>query len=54
MLFKTLMDKHLDEEVKPDVLKLLDLKMNTPEITEGKRFDKVNDYIDKISLKWKR
>lgn len=47
MLFKTLMDKHLDEEVKPDVLKLLDLKMNTPEITEGKRFDKVNDYIDK-------
>ena len=47
MLFKTLMDKHLDEEVKPDVLKLLDLKMNTPEITEGKRFDRVNDYIDK-------
>ena len=47
MLFKTLMDKYLDEDVKPDVLKLLDLKMNTPEITEGKRFDKVNEYIDK-------
>lgn len=47
MLFKTLMDKCLCEEVKPDVLKLLDLKMNTPEITEGRRFDKVNDYIDK-------
>ena len=47
MLFKTLMDKCLDKEVKPDVLKLLDLKMNTPEITEGKRFDRVNDYIDK-------
>ena len=47
MLFKTLMDKYLDEDVKPDVLKLLDLKMNTPEITEGKRFDKVNAYIDK-------
>ncbi len=46
MLFKTLMDEHLDEEVKPDVLKLLDLKMNTPEITEGKRFDRVNDYIE--------
>ncbi|MGN1062109.1 MAG: DNA polymerase beta superfamily protein, partial [Candidatus Scatosoma sp.] len=29
-----------------DVLKLLDLKMNTPEITEGKRFDRINDYID--------
>ena len=39
--------KYLDEDLKPDVLKLLDLKINTPEITEGKRFDKVNDYIDK-------
>lgn len=46
MLFKTLMEKYLDEDVKPDVIKLLDLKMNTPEITEGKRFDRVNDYID--------
>ena len=25
----------------------LHLKMNTPEITEGKRFDRVNDYIEK-------
>lgn len=41
------MDKCLCEEVKPDVLKLLDLKMNTPEVTEVRRFDKVNDYIDK-------
>ena len=47
MLFKTLMDKYLDKDVKPDVMKLLDLKMNTPEITEGKRFDRVNDYIDR-------
>ena len=46
MLFKTLMDKYLDKEIKPDVLKLLDLKMNTPEITEGKRFDGVNAYIE--------
>lgn len=51
MLFKTLMDKYLDEDVKPDVLKLLDLKMNTPEIAEGKRFDRVNDYIDKNIVK---
>lgn len=50
MLFKTLMDAYLDEEIKPDVLKLLDLKMNTPEITEGKRFDAVNAYIDKTML----
>lgn len=47
MLFSTLMEKYLDEEIKPDVEKLLDLKMNTPEIGEGKRFDRVNDYIEK-------
>ena len=47
MLFETLMNKYLDEDVKPDVLKLLDLKINTPEIMEGKRFDKVNAYLDK-------
>ncbi len=47
MLFSTLMEKYLDAEIKPDVEKLLDLKMNTPEIGEGKRFDRVNDYIDR-------
>lgn len=47
MLFSSLMEKYLDEEIKPDVEKLLDLKMNTPEIGEGKRFDHVNDYIEK-------
>lgn len=47
MLFSSLMEKYLDEEIKPDVEKLLDLKMNTPEIGEGKRFDRVNDYIEK-------
>jgi len=51
MLFKTLMDKYLDEEIKPDVEKLLDLKMNAPEIAEGKRFDRVNAYIDRTFLK---
>ncbi len=50
MLFKTLMDTYLDEEIKPDVEKLLDLKMNAPEIAEGKRFDKVNAYIDRTFL----
>ncbi|MCH5198226.1 MAG: nucleotidyltransferase domain-containing protein [Oscillospiraceae bacterium] len=47
MLFSELMEKYLDEEIKPDVIKLLDLKMNNPEIGEGKRFDKVNEYIDR-------
>lgn len=47
MLFKTLMDKYLDEEIREDVVKLLDLKTNAPEITEGKRFGRVNAYMDK-------
>ena len=45
MLFKTLMDKYLEEELKPEVLKLLDVKINTPEITTGKPFEKINEYI---------
>lgn len=47
MLFRTLMEKYLDEEIKPDVEKLLDMKMDTPEIGEVKRFDRVNDYLDR-------
>ena len=44
------MDKYLDETIQEDVLKLLDLKMNNPEITEGKRFEKINEYLDKNIL----
>ena len=47
MLFRTLMDKYLAEDIKPDVEKLLDIKMNIPEIGEGKRFDRINDYLDR-------
>ncbi len=47
MLFKTLMDEFLDQEILPDVLKLLDLKINSPEVTEGKRFGAINDYFDR-------
>lgn len=47
MLFRTLMEKYLDEELKPDVEQLLDLKMNTPEIGSGKRLDRINDYLDR-------
>ena len=45
MEFHILMEKYLDEDLKPDVEKLLDLKMNSPEIAIGKRFDRVNEYI---------
>lgn len=47
MLFRTLTDKYLEETLKPDVERLLDLKINRPEISECKRFDKVNEYIDR-------
>ena len=47
MEFRALMDKYLDEELKPDVERLLDIKMNTPEVTEGKRFDRINEYLDR-------
>ena len=47
MLFSELMDQYLDKSVMSDVLTLLDLKINSPEIAEGKRFDKVNEYIEK-------
>lgn len=47
MLFCTLMEKYLDEELKPDVEQLLDLKMNTPEIGTGKRLDRINDYLER-------
>ncbi|MDD6237031.1 MAG: nucleotidyltransferase domain-containing protein [Clostridiales bacterium] len=47
MLFSELMDKYLDEAIKFDVLQLLELKTNNPEISEGKRFDRVNEYIER-------
>ena len=37
----------LDEDLKPDVEKLLNMKINMPEIGEGKRFDRVNDYLNR-------
>ena len=50
MLFRDLMEKYLDVSIRTDVLKLLNLKMNKPEITEGKRFEKINEYLDRSIL----
>lgn len=47
MLFSTLMDKYLDDDLKPDVQTLLRMKMETPEFGEGKRMDRINDYLDR-------
>lgn len=46
MLFSTLMDKFLDEELKPEVQNLLKLKMELPEAGMGRRMDKINAFID--------
>jgi len=45
MLFSELMDAELDEAVRPDVEKLLDMKMNTSEIGKGKRIKNLDRYI---------
>ena len=50
MLFSELMNKCLDESIREDVLKLLDLKINKPETAEGKRFEKINEYLDRSIL----
>ncbi|MBQ4101739.1 MAG: nucleotidyltransferase domain-containing protein [Oscillospiraceae bacterium] len=45
MLFSELMNRYLDEAVKPVVLELLDLKMHNPEKKESSPFEQLNEYI---------
>ena len=45
MLFESLADKYLDESVKPDVKALLKIKTEMPEISEGKHFDRIDEYL---------
>ena len=46
MLFRELMESQLEESLKPQVQKLLDLKMNAPEIKLIPRVDVINQYLD--------
>lgn len=46
MLFTDLVDSHLDEALKPEVSRLLDLKMNMPEVKMIPRVDVINQYLD--------
>lgn len=46
MLFSELMDEELDSAILPDVNRLLDLKMNTPEIKTIPKIDSINRYLD--------
>ena len=46
MLFSELMDEELDSAILPDVNRLLDLKMNAPEIKTIPKIDSINRYLD--------
>ena len=50
MLFSRLADSQLDPALRPEVDRLLDLKMNSPEIKEIPRVSPINDYLDKSIL----
>ena len=47
MLFSELVDAELDPAVAPDVDRLLDLKMNAPEIKPIPKIESINRYLDR-------
>ena len=46
MLFSELMDSQLPEEFQPEVERLLDLKIHSPEVKEIPRINSINEYLD--------
>ena len=54
MLFRDLMDKHLDTGIKPQVEELLRMKTEMPEMGEGSRLPQVDEYIDKTMAEVER
>lgn len=46
MLFSELMASQLPERLRDDVNRLLELKMNSPEVREIPRIEKLNEYMD--------
>ena len=45
MLFSELMDSQLPEEFRPEVERLLDLKIHSPEVKEIPRINSINEYL---------
>lgn len=45
VLFSELSDIYMDGNIKSEVERLLEIKLNTPETASGKRIDVLNDYI---------
>jgi predicted nucleotidyltransferase len=54
MLFSELMDAVLEPEMRPVIVRLLELKTAAPEIGEGRRIDELNTYLDKSLENLKR
>ncbi|OPZ21825.1 MAG: putative nucleotidyltransferase [Firmicutes bacterium ADurb.BinA205] len=46
MLFTELMDAEMEDFIRPEVEKLLEMKMQTPEIGKGRRIEKLHEYIE--------
>ena len=46
MLFSELVAAELEPELKPEVDRLLDIKMNIPELKLIQRVDAINSYLD--------
>ena len=47
MLFTDLVEAELPEELRPEVQRLLDIKINSPEVKMIPRVDIINDYLEK-------
>ena len=46
MLFTELMDAEMEDFIRPEVERLLEMKMHTPEIGKGRRIEKLHEYIE--------
>ena len=53
MLFPELMKSQLPEELRGDVDRLLELKINSPEIREIPRVEAINAYLDSFIIEIK-
>ena len=54
MLFSELMEAELDPSIRPDVDRLLDLKMNSPELKLIPRVSVLSEYMDACILEIER
>ena len=46
IVFSELFESQLEEDMKPIINSLVELKISSPEVTKGKRIDRINEFID--------